>query len=82
MMYSVEIAKKDYFVAVGLQMSNVTGEVAPKALAGIGNGVALRPEEEMPLLGEACCDAASCDGSVADLVSADDGDFSMVLAGE
>ena len=62
-------------------MLDVAGEVAPETLPGIGSVVALRPKE-VPLLGEAGCNSTCVYGSMADLVGADDGDFSMVFTGE
>ena len=56
----IEVSDENYFVFVGLEMLNVAGEIAPEALSGIGSVIALR-SEEVPLLGEAGCNAACVD---------------------
>ena len=56
----IKVSDENYFVFVGLEMLNVAGEIAPEALSGIGSVIALR-SEEVPLLGEAGCNAACVD---------------------
>ena len=58
--YGIKVSEENYFVFVRLEMLDVAGEIAPEALSGIGSVVALR-SEEVPLLGEAGCNAACVD---------------------